>query len=80
MNKLKKDIRLIQFEPGEFKPLFVKAPDIDRVIIGLSPKTMANWRSEKRGPPYYITGRAIYYKLKDLEDYFGGNPIQTTNF
>ena len=42
--------KIIQFGPEEVKPLFVKATDIDRIIVGLSPKTLANWRSQGVGP------------------------------
>ena len=76
---LPKDVHLVQFEPGEFKPIFVKSADIGKVVIGLSPKTMCNLRSEKKGPKFYMVGGTPYYKLDDLENYFGANPVETTN-
>ena len=36
IEQLPKDIRIVQFAPGELKPLVVKASDIGKVIIGLS--------------------------------------------
>jgi hypothetical protein len=74
-----KNARIVRFEPGEFKPLFVKSADIGKVVIGLSSKTMCNLRSEKRGPKFYIVGCTPYYKLEDLENYFGANPVETTD-
>mgnify|MGYP006443013003 CR=1 FL=1 len=76
---LPKDAQLVRFEPGDFKPLFVKSADIGKVVIGLSSKTMCNLRSQKRGPKYYMVGGTPYYKLEDLENYFGANPVETTD-
>ena len=69
--------QIIQFGPGEVKPLFVKATDIDRVIIGLSPKTLANWRSQGIGPKYFIVNGSVYYAFTELEYYFGMNAVET---
>ena len=73
------NIQIVKFEPGEFKPLFVKSADIGKVVIGLSSKTMCNLRSEKRGPKFYLVGGTPYYKLEDLENYFGANPVETND-
>ena len=74
---LPKDIQIIQFEPGEFRPLFVKASNIEKVIVGLSPKTLANWRSLGVGPAYTIINSQIYYRILTLEEFFGGKEIKT---
>ncbi len=76
---LPKDARLIKFESGEIKPLFVKATDIDRVIMGLSPKTLANWRSQGVGPKYFLVNGSVYYAFSEIETYFGKNPVRTVN-
>ena len=60
------------------RPLFVRADQIGRVIIGLNPKTAANWRCAKVGPRYFLVGSKPFYRIADLEDYFGRNPVQTT--
>jgi len=73
------DARIVSFEPGELRPLFVKASDIDRVVVGLSPKTLANWRSQGVGPSYTIASGSIYYRFSDLETFFGKNPVETFN-
>jgi len=74
------DAKIIQLGPEEIKPLFVKATDIDRIIVGLSPKTLANWRSQGVGPKYFIANGSIYYSLTELESYFGMHPIETINY
>jgi hypothetical protein len=28
--------------------------------------TLKNWRSQKKGPPYYKFGHDVYYKLTDV--------------
>jgi len=76
---LPNDIQIVQFEPGEFRPLFVKASDIGEVVIGLSPKTLANWRSQGIGPAYTIINGQIYYRLSTLEEYFSRCPVKTTS-
>jgi hypothetical protein len=73
------DAQIIQFGPEEIKPLFVKATDIDRIIVGLSPKTLANWRSQGMGPKYFLVNGSVYYSFSELTNYFGMNPIETIN-
>lgn len=36
-------------------------------ILGLSPATLACWRSIGKGPPFVKCGQAVRYRLKDLE-------------
>ena len=71
------DARLVQFRLEELKPLFVKAADIGKVVVGLSPKTMANWRSQGIGPRYHVVNGSIYYGFGEIEKFFGGNMIET---
>lgn len=72
-------IHVIQFPEGEFKPLYVAAHKIDKIIIGVSQSTWANWRSLKIGPRYYRVRNRIYYKISELEEFFEKNPIQTVD-
>lgn len=72
------EINVIQFPPGEFRPLFVSAKDIGKVVLGVSNKTLANWRSEKKGPRYFLDGQTVYYRVDDLDNYFSRHPVQTT--
>lgn len=39
--------------------------------------TLANWRSHRRGPKYYIANRRIVYKQTDIESYLFRNPVLT---
>ena len=73
------DAKIIQLGPEEIKPLFVKATDIDRIIVGLSPKTLANWRSQGVGPKYFLVNGSVYYAFREIETYFGKNPVRTIN-
>lgn len=46
-------------------------------LFSLATGTLQNWRSLKRGPRYYKTGKAIRYKLDDLEKFFTSTPVLT---
>lgn len=35
-------------------------------LIGIKPKTLRNWRSERKGPPPLQRGRLITYHLHDV--------------
>jgi len=70
-------INIVQFPDGEFKPLFVAADKVGKVIIGPSLKTWSNWRSLKIGPKYYTIKGKPYYRISDLEEHFSQNPVQT---
>ena len=63
----------------DFRPLYVSAASVDKVVLGVSRKTFSNWRSEKRGPRFFLVGGKPYYRLDDLESYFGANPVETLN-
>jgi hypothetical protein len=71
-------IHIIETTEGEFRPLYVAADKVGKVIIGPSKKTWSNWRSAKTGPQFYMVGGKPYYKILELEEYFGGNPVLTT--
>jgi hypothetical protein len=79
MPKKKPDnkIHIIETPEGEFRPLFVAGRDIGKVVLGLSAKTAANWRSAKVGPQFSMCNGTPYYRITDLEAYFWKNPVQT---
>jgi hypothetical protein len=52
-------------------------PNEVSVIFGLDTGTLANLRSQKRGPRYYRQGRGIFYFLEDVEKWLKSNPIET---
>ena len=72
------EIHVVELPKGEFRPLFVAAKDVEKVVIGWNKKSAANARSLKRGPRFYVVRGMPFYKISDLEAYFGGNPVQTT--
>jgi hypothetical protein len=37
--------------------------------------TLAQWRSQRRGPPYIKLGRAVRYRVDDLERYLTAHTI-----
>ena len=55
----------------EAKPLLVSTQDAAK-LLGLSPKTLANWRSRGVGPKWlHVSGSqsAVLYAYKDLEEW-----------
>jgi len=75
----KTELKKIPSPKDNVSPLFVAAKDVERIIIGFNKKTAANWRSMKKGPRYYMDNGTPYYKVSDLVDYFGRNPVITHN-
>lgn len=43
---------------------------------GISPQTLDNWRSSKKGPDYVKMGGVIVYRLEDVRRYEMGNLIK----
>jgi len=72
-------IHVLEIPEGEPRPMFIKASHVPRVILGISAGHLANLRSKGAGPKYWAVGGAVYYRPEDLEDYFGANPVETTN-
>ena len=61
-------------------PMLVRANKVGTIILGWNPKTAANWRSLKIGPPYYQDSLgSIYYKVDELVRHFTRHPIETKN-
>jgi predicted DNA-binding transcriptional regulator AlpA len=45
-------------------------------IVGLSPKTLANMRSRREGPPYVrISNRAIRYSRRQVEQWVADRTV-----
>ena len=60
------------------KPVLVKANKVGEVVIGWNPKTAANWRSQKIGPPYYQDDSgSVFYKLDEVIEFFTRYRVQT---
>jgi predicted DNA-binding transcriptional regulator AlpA len=47
-------------------------------FLGLPESTLAQWRSQRRGPPYIkLELRLVRYRSSDLEAYIGQHLIET---
>jgi len=73
------EIHVIETPKGEFRPLFVSAAHVDKVILGRSAKAFANDRCMKIGCRYFLVGGKPFYKISDLEAFYGGNPVEVFN-
>ncbi len=46
-------------------------------MYSVSPGTLANLLSKRKGPRAYKCGSKVLYKISDLEDFFCATPIET---
>jgi hypothetical protein len=44
---------------------------------GLKPKTLANYASAGKGPPYFLCGRRAYYRYADVLAWLLEKPVRT---
>ena len=44
-------------------------PNEAAAFLSVSVETLAQWRSQRRGPAYVKLGRAVRYRAHDLEEY-----------
>ena len=75
----KQEIRIVEFPPGGIDPLFVAARDVPKLVIGLSSKTLSNWRCQKIGPPYHMVQGTPYYAWNELKRFFSSGRVETLN-
>jgi hypothetical protein len=45
-------------------------------FLRIEPKTLARWRSARKGPCYVKVGALVRYALPDLEAYFTGSTVR----
>jgi predicted DNA-binding transcriptional regulator AlpA len=55
-------------------------PNDVHVLYGISEKTLANWRSQGRGPRYLKIGRLVRYAMADLEDWERSKRVLTFGY
>ncbi len=62
-------------------PTGAVAPNEAAHYLGLSVKTLANWRSLGNGPAYvrYGSSGRVAYRIKDLDAFMAKNRVATTN-
>lgn len=53
------------------------SPEEVAEVYGANPRTLANWRSDKKGPAYVKTGGLVFYRRKDLEAFFSNARVRT---
>ncbi len=47
-------------------------------FLGIPSGTLAQWRSQRRGPPYIkLEERLVRYRRSDLEEYLSGHLVDT---
>ena len=47
-------------------------------FLGIPDGTLAQWRSQRRGPQYIkLEGRLVRYRVSDLEGYLSGHLVKT---
>ena len=44
-------------------------------VLGVAVQTMRNWRHLSKGPAYVKLGRAVRYRMDDLENYMDSKKI-----
>ena len=60
------------------RPLYFQRQDSKR-LFGISPKTLANLASQKRGPQYFKRGKLVLYCVDTFEDWLTEFPVLTTD-
>jgi hypothetical protein len=45
-------------------------------VIGCAPRTLANWRSQRRGPRFIRVGRLIRYRIEDLQAFLDAGAVE----
>ena len=62
------------------KPIFVSATEVEKLFPGLRAKTLANLRSQGRGPRFFKRGRRVFYRVEDLERWLMEGESKTAEF
>lgn len=49
-------------------------------FLGVPESTLAQWRSQRRGPPYIkLESRLVRYRVAELEAYLAGHAVETVD-
>ena len=51
-------------------------PDEAGAILGVSPKTLANWRTGDYGPPWTRAGKVVRYLESDLVEWMESQKVR----
>jgi len=52
---------------AQTQPVRLLEPEAAAQLLGLARRSLANWRSQGRGPRYIKTGGRVRYRTADLE-------------
>ncbi len=60
------------------RPKTLVTPAEAAAFLGIPPSTLAQWRSQGRGPAYIkLENRLVRYRIADLEDYLTRHAVET---
>ena len=60
------------------RPRGLLTPKEASEFLGIPDGTLAQWRSQRRGPQYIkLEGRLVRYRLSDLDAYLSGHLVHT---
>jgi len=62
---------------SDIKPIMIARTCVEDLVIGLSPKTLANLNSLGLGPPPYKIGKKVFYLIDDLKKWMTRRKIET---
>jgi len=78
----KDSLRIVRDHKAKLREDLIRrmvSPNEAAIIFSISPGTLGNWRSAKRGPKYFKVGHKVLYNLADLEAYFTAQPVLTVD-
>jgi hypothetical protein len=52
-------------------------PEVASQIYGVNVGTLANLRSQRRGPKFFKVGRRVIYRVEDFEKWLTSSPVLT---
>lgn len=55
------------------------SPEEVEEVLGIKEKTLANWRTQGRGPQFYKFGKVIRYALDDLQKWIQIHRVRTAD-
>ena len=61
------------------QPKMIARANIEEVIRGLKPKTLANLNSIGEGPSHYKIGNKVYYQVDELMNWATSKKTKTFN-
>ncbi|HEY9367518.1 helix-turn-helix domain-containing protein [Streptomyces sp.] len=56
----------------------LKTPEA-ATYIGVANRTLENWRNRGKGPRYIRAGRAVVYRIRDLDAFLDERTVKTTH-